>query len=68
MIKLAMTDGQRRHSITCEAILFDMDGTLVDSTICVESTWRAWAMRHELDNELDRDLVICPPSGKKTRM
>lgn len=51
MIKLALNDGQRRHSITCEAILFDMDGTLVDSTICVESTWRAWAMRHDLDIE-----------------
>jgi len=51
MIKLALTDGQRRHSITCEAILFDMDGTLVDSTACVESTWRTWATRHNLDIE-----------------
>jgi mannitol-1-/sugar-/sorbitol-6-phosphatase len=51
MIKLSLTDGQRRHSITCEAILFDMDGTLVDSTVCVESTWRTWAMRHKLDIE-----------------
>jgi len=51
MIKLALNDGQRRHTITCEAILFDMDGTLVDSTTCVEATWRAWAMRHDLDVE-----------------
>jgi mannitol-1-/sugar-/sorbitol-6-phosphatase len=51
MIKLALADGQRRHTIACEAILFDMDGTLVDSTLCVESTWRAWAMRHDLDIE-----------------
>jgi len=51
MIKLALTDGQRRHVITCEAILFDMDGTLVDSTVCVEATWRTWAARHNLDIE-----------------
>jgi mannitol-1-/sugar-/sorbitol-6-phosphatase len=51
MIKIALTDGQRRHTIECQAILFDMDGTLVDSTICVESTWRNWALRHDLDIE-----------------
>jgi sugar-phosphatase len=49
MIKLTLTDGQRRQEIACDAILFDMDGTLVDSTICVESTWRTWATRHNLD-------------------
>jgi len=36
-------------AVTCEAILFDMDGTLVDSTGCVEQTWRVWAARHGLD-------------------
>jgi len=51
MIKIALTDGQRRHTIECQAILFDMDGTLVDSTICVESTWRKWALRHDIDIE-----------------
>jgi sugar-phosphatase len=28
-----------------------MDGTLVDSTICVESTWRNWAAKHDIDIE-----------------
>jgi mannitol-1-/sugar-/sorbitol-6-phosphatase len=51
MIKLALADGHARREIACEAILFDMDGTLVDSTICVESTWRIWAERHGLDSE-----------------
>jgi sugar-phosphatase len=51
MIKLALADGQDRLAITCEAVLFDMDGTLVDSTNCVESTWRNWATRHNLDIE-----------------
>ena len=35
----------------CEAILLDMDGTLVDSTECVERQWRRWAERHGLELE-----------------
>ena len=35
----------------CDAILFDMDGTLVDSTECVERQWRRWAQRHGLELE-----------------
>ena len=33
----------------CAAILFDLDGVLVDSSECVERTWRRWAARHGLD-------------------
>jgi sugar-phosphatase len=33
----------------CRAILFDMDGTLVDSTAIVERVWSNWAGRHNLD-------------------
>ena len=33
----------------CEAVLFDLDGVLVDSTASVERTWRIWAERHGLD-------------------
>ena len=33
------------------AFLFDMDGTLLDSSIVVERTWRAWAARHGVDIE-----------------
>lgn len=33
----------------CHAILFDMDGVLVDSTACVERHWHAWATKHGLD-------------------
>lgn len=32
--------------ITGRAILFDMDGTLVDSTACVEYMWGTWGERH----------------------
>jgi sugar-phosphatase len=34
-----------------EAVLFDIDGTLVDSTGAVVRTWRTWAARHGLDAE-----------------
>ena len=33
---------------TCTALLFDMDGTLVDSTAVVERAWGWWAERHNL--------------------
>ena len=33
----------------CQAVLFDLDGVLVDSARPVERVWRAWAERHGLD-------------------
>jgi sugar-phosphatase len=33
----------------CEAILFDLDGVLVNSTVCIERHWNLWAQRHGLD-------------------
>ncbi len=35
--------------LSCEAILFDMDGTLVDSKACVESIWKRWALKRGID-------------------
>lgn len=40
-----------------EAILFDVDGTLVDSTAAVERTWRTWAAAYGLDAEAI--LAVC---------
>jgi mannitol-1-/sugar-/sorbitol-6-phosphatase len=34
-----------------KALLFDMDGVLMDSTPSVERVWRAWANAHGLDPE-----------------
>ena len=34
-----------------KAILFDMDGVLMDSTPSVERVWRTWAAQHGLDPE-----------------
>jgi sugar-phosphatase len=35
--------------ITCGAVLFDLDGVLVDSRRCIELVWHEWAHRHGLD-------------------
>ncbi len=37
--------------LTCKAVLFDMDGTLVDSTRVVELAWGWWAARHNIPVE-----------------
>lgn len=50
MFEFVVNDKARgRHALRCEAVLFDMDGTLVDSSSCVESTWRLWAGKHGVD-------------------
>ncbi|MHA7290960.1 HAD-IA family hydrolase [Arthrobacter sp. MDT3-24] len=37
------------RALTCRAVLFDMDGTLVDSTAAVEEVWGEFAARYGLD-------------------
>lgn len=37
--------------ISVDAVLFDIDGTLVDSTGAVERTWRLWGEAHGIDPE-----------------
>lgn len=43
-----------RLTVTCQAILFDLDGVLVDSRAVVERTWDRWARRHSMTR---RDIV-----------
>ena len=35
--------------IDCDAILFDLDGVLIDSTTCIERHWQEWAQKHNID-------------------
>ena len=35
----------------CDAVLFDLDGVLVDSTAVVVKTWRVWAEKRGFDVE-----------------
>jgi mannitol-1-/sugar-/sorbitol-6-phosphatase len=39
------------HTFSCSAILFDLDGVLVDSTGSVDRQWRAWAARKGVDGD-----------------
>ena len=50
------------RSFRCKAILFDLDGVLVNSAERVEKTWRAWAATHGLD----ADRVIAFAHGRRT--
>ncbi|MEY8567182.1 HAD-IA family hydrolase [Corynebacterium sp.] len=45
------------NRFTVAAILFDIDGTLVDSTPAVNRAWRAWAADHGID--ADEVLAVC---------
>lgn len=46
-----------------EAILFDIDGTLVHSTSSVEYVWRTWAAA----NDLDADHIMSISHGRRSR-
>jgi sugar-phosphatase len=35
----------------CSAVLFDLDGVLIDSTRSVDRQWRAWARKQGIDEE-----------------
>ncbi|WP_067853162.1 HAD family hydrolase [Nocardia shimofusensis] len=39
----------RSRTVEVDAVLFDMDGTLVDSHASIRETWTAFAYRHRLD-------------------
>lgn len=44
------------------AILFDMDGTLIDTKGPVERAWRAWAAHHGIDP----DAILAVAHGRRT--
>ena len=46
----------------CAAILFDLDGVLVDSTRSVDRQWRAWAREQGIDG----DKVMAVAHGVRT--
>ncbi len=37
------------RQLACDALLFDLDGVLIDSTSCITRHWKVWADRHGLD-------------------
>src|SRR5260370_26865714 len=49
-------------TFSCAAILFDLDGVLVDSTRSVDREWRAWAHRKGVDG----DAIMAIAHGVRT--
>jgi sugar-phosphatase len=49
--------------IRCSALLFDMDGVLIDSTPAVARVWHRWAVEHGLDPE----TVVRMAHGRPSR-
>lgn len=47
---------------SCSAILFDLDGVLVDSTATVERQWNAWAQRKGIDVK----AILAISHGRRT--
>lgn len=48
------------QSVTVDAVLFDMDGTLLDSTPGVEATWEQYKEKYDLDLDevLKREYAV----------
>ena len=40
---------QQKKHIECRAVLFDLDGVLIDSTECILRHWRDWAEKKHVD-------------------
>ncbi|MCB0099418.1 MAG: HAD hydrolase-like protein, partial [Caldilineaceae bacterium] len=55
-------------TLFCDVILFDLDGTLVDSHVVVERQWRIWAARHGLDGDMLLGMVHGRKADESMRM
>jgi sugar-phosphatase len=53
----------KMHMIRCSAMLFDLDGVLIDSTPAVARVWKGWAIEHGFDP----DTVIHRAHGRPSR-
>jgi sugar-phosphatase len=56
------------NRLTCQAVLFDLDGVLVDSTAVVERTWRRWAAAHGLAFERVMQVAHGRPARDTVRL
>lgn len=54
-----------RH--TCDAVIFDLDGVLIDSRAMIESRWRKWAEEHNIPFEEVQSVYHGRPSVEVIR-
>lgn len=54
--------------LLCEAIVFDLDGVLVDSTLSIIKTWENWAIRHNVDIKKILNIMYGRPPGETMRL
>jgi HAD superfamily hydrolase (TIGR01509 family) len=57
----------REQLANIEAILLDMDGTLVDSDAAVERAWVTWAAEHQVDPDAAVALAHGSPADRTVR-
>lgn len=46
----------KKYLFECDAVLFDLDGVLIDSTSCIVRHWKEWADQHGFD--VDKILQV----------
>ena len=54
-------------AIHCSALLFDLDGVLIDSTPAVQRVWHRWAVEHGFDPEAVVHMAHGRPSRSTIR-
>jgi mannitol-1-/sugar-/sorbitol-6-phosphatase len=56
------------HTLNCQAILFDLDGTLVDSATRVERLWVEWSKRRGIDTGYLLQVMHGRPAAETIRI
>jgi mannitol-1-/sugar-/sorbitol-6-phosphatase len=59
---------QNTRSLACRALLFDLDGTLIDSRERIERLWRWWAERRGVDFESVAPVMYGRPAVETIRL
>ncbi len=56
------------YILNCQAILFDLDGTLIDSATRVQRLWVEWSKRRGIDTELLLEIMHGRPAAETIRL